>query len=81
MPVSLASVLFSCADLNQDGVRDLVVGRNGALVAYSGATLAQRWQTVSSSAGFSVASQAFYAPTLSPIGIDVTNGVWALFGY
>lgn len=40
------SALFASPDLNQDGVRDIVVGRNGALVAFSGATLAQLWQTI-----------------------------------
>ena len=32
-------------------------------------------------AGAAVALQAFYAPTQSAIGIDVTNGIWARLGY
>ena len=31
--------------------------------------------------GYAFALQAFYAPTFSPIGIDVTNGIWARFGF
>ncbi|MFY9342108.1 MAG: FG-GAP-like repeat-containing protein [Planctomycetota bacterium] len=32
-------------------------------------------------AGYAFALQAFYAPTFSPIGIDLTNGVWGRFGF
>lgn len=32
-------------------------------------------------AGVRVALQAFYVPTLTAIGLDVTNGVWATLGY
>ena len=32
-------------------------------------------------AGFEVALQAFYAPTSGPLGLDLSNGVWARLGY
>lgn len=32
-------------------------------------------------AGVRIALQAFYVPTFSAIGIDVTNGIWATLGY
>jgi hypothetical protein len=32
-------------------------------------------------AGFNIALQAFYLPTNSPIGIDLSNGIWARIGY
>jgi hypothetical protein len=32
-------------------------------------------------AGFALALQAFYVPTASPIGYDLTNALWARLGY
>lgn len=32
-------------------------------------------------AGVRIALQAFYVPTLTAIGLDVTNGIWATLGY
>ena len=32
-------------------------------------------------AGFEIALQAFYAPTSGPLGLDLSNGVWARLGY
>jgi hypothetical protein len=32
-------------------------------------------------AGFQVAMQAFYGPTNGPLGIDLSNGLWAKLGY
>jgi hypothetical protein len=32
-------------------------------------------------AGIPLAVQAFYGPTATPIGLDLTNGVWSRFGY
>lgn len=32
-------------------------------------------------AGYRIALQAFYAPTFSPIGLDLSNGVWGMLGF
>jgi len=32
-------------------------------------------------AGVHVAMQAFYAPSSTPIGLDLTNGIWSRLGY
>ena len=32
-------------------------------------------------AGYRIAIQSFYAPTFSPIGVDLSNGVWGMLGF
>ncbi|HEX6811342.1 MAG TPA: FG-GAP-like repeat-containing protein [Planctomycetota bacterium] len=32
-------------------------------------------------AGFEIALQSYYAPTIGPLGFDLSNGVWARLGY
>lgn len=74
-------------DVNADGVPDLARRRPAYLsgtIEYcdldsgsSVALLAHGPQL----AGLRVALQAFYVPTLAPLGFDINNGIWATLGY